>query len=320
MFEALNEIYGLAVSSEECSAPAGLPLYMTAGRNFHHVKICGAEFLAVTIEDEQYPDVRTLKKQLERYEAAVGFPAAFYMNKSESRKLQALIQKGIPFISTDGQVFLPFLGIWLKNHFSKEVSVNGEFMSPATQMLFLLLLYSEQNQISKSEAAQKLGISRMSLTRASRQLQEMGLLEERKVGRESRISPTEYGISYFEKAKPYLINPVQKTMFVKKPKENLISAGESALSTKSMLNPPRISVFAIFKDDSTYKNYEEVDPKWSDEDNVIQLQLWKYPPEVFASDGAVDVVSLACSLRNAFDERVESEMETALEVSFGKGN
>jgi len=320
MFESLYELYGLSVSSKACKAPPKLPVYMTAGRNFHEVQVCGVDFLAVTIQDDQYPDVRTLKKQLDRYEAAAGVPVAFSMDKSTNRKVQALIRKEIPFITADGQVFLPFLGIRLRNHFPKEVSVNGESMSPTTQMLFLLLLYSRRNQIPKFEAADQLGVSRMSLTRASRQLQEMRLLEETKVGKEIRISSTGYGLDYYEKAKPYLIDPVQRTIYVRKPSKKLLIAGESALSLRSMLNPPATPVFAVFRDDPSYKNYEEIDPKWSDDKDLVQLQIWRYPPDAFESEGIVDVVSLACSLKNVFDERVESEMETALEASFGKGN
>ena len=47
---------------------------------------------------------------------------------------------------------------------------------------------------------------------------------------------------------------------------------------------------------------------------MVKLQLWKYDPELFLTDGEIDPVSLACSLSDIFDERVEGELEDLLEA------
>jgi len=41
--------------------------------------------------------------------------------------------------------------------------------------------------------------------------------------------------------------------------------------------------------------------------------LWKYNPDLFVKDGMVDVISLALSMKNVEDERVEEQIMEMLE-------
>ena len=50
-----------------------------------------------------------------------------------------------------------------------------------------------------------------------------------------------------------------------------------------------------------------------DTGEYVELELWKYTPELFATDGKVDILSLYCSLKANPDERVEGELESLLE-------
>ena len=91
-------------------------------------------------------------------------------------------------------------------------------------------------------------------------------------------------------------------------------AGEHALATHSVLNSPTIECRAISR--KTYKsieNIEEVDPAWSSRRDYIQLEVWKYDPKPLSRYGGVDVISLALSLRENADERVEQAVEEMLE-------
>lgn len=58
---------------------------------------------------------------------------------------------------------------------------------------------------------------------------------------------------------------------------------------------------------------EEIDPAWTNSLDYIQLELWKYDPQPVAAYHAVDVISLALSLRANRDERVEQAVEEMME-------
>lgn len=105
------------------------------------------------------------------------------------------------------------MGIVLQDVYRKQL-VRVDKMMPATQMVFLELLYMDDDKsVRKSEIAIKRNYSRK---------------------------------KYYEKAKDYLINPIQKvvTIMGTEPTWSIWYAGESALSQMSQLNPPRLKEIA----------------------------------------------------------------------------
>ena len=154
----------------------------------------------------------------------------------------ALVKIGVPFVDLPGNVFLPFMGIVLQDVYRKHL-VKVDKMMPATQMVFLELLYmNDEESALKSEVANKLNLTKTSVTRATAQLEKMGLIEQLKSGTEISIKRNYSRKEYYEKAKAYLINPVQKVITIMRCEATFESfvAGESALSQVSELNPPRI--------------------------------------------------------------------------------
>ena len=93
----------------------------------------------------------------------------------------------------------------------KKQLVKADKMMPATQMVFLELLYmNDEESVLKSEIEKKLNLTKTSITRASAQLEEMGLIAQLKSGTEISIKRNFSRKEYYENAKAYLINPVQK--------------------------------------------------------------------------------------------------------------
>lgn len=241
-------------------------------------------------------------------------PVALQCSHLTFYQREALIQKGIPFVLLPNCVYLPFLGVVMQAKLAKEEKVVPERMQAATQMVFLYLFYQREHtpQISKSELAQKLGLSKTSITRAVEQLSFFQLLQEG----ESIRAPISLvrGEPLKRAVRDLLIDPVQKRVLVlhKELPDSVFLAGESCLSEYSMLNAPRTEVYACDKRQKWVSQLTEVFPL-PDIGNYVELELWKYPPELFAADGKVDMLSLYCSLKTNPDERVEGELESLLE-------
>lgn len=310
MVYELGEKLHMQLNVSEVKEKAGLPIYLS-DRSLYHVHGEGVNFLLVEISGNTNFMVRQLEKQLRAYQSHFKMNAAFSFEKVSKYQRDTLIQKGIPFVVLPAQIYLPFLGILLQNRFHDESVVQIDKLTPVAQALFLLLAYSREGErFSKSDVAKMLGVTNTTITRASKQLKTIGAIHETIVGTNTFIKRSASGLKYIELGKPYLINPVQHTVYVKGGEESeLPAAGESALSNLSMLNPPLIKTKAIWKNDAIFDRFIEVDPQLESELDYVCLEQWKYSPMLFAKDGNVDPVSLYCTLRGAADERVEGELE-----------
>lgn len=312
---ALKSLFGMECKVSQIQLK-GLPIYLIAGRKLAQVCTEDITFLLVFLSEKDKFGAVALAKQIVLYQQNSGLDVAFYFERLTKVQRDALIKHRIPFFSVPDQIYLPFLGIAIKNNFKKNHIVSVDKMMPVTQSLFLYLLYNQEyDYILKKQAAEKLGLTRTSITRASEQLKQMGLITELNCGKEVHMSTPFCGLELFEKAKPYLINPIQKRICIseKDKPENILVAGESALSMGSMLGAPREITYAIYKKEDIIKSWSEIDPKWQTDEPVCYVELWKYDPVVFARNGSVDPVSLAMSLRDDEDERVQGELQTYLE-------
>jgi len=291
--------------------PNNLPVYLTNKRNFYEITILEFSFIAVELASNDETGISALKKQYGKYSDVYSVPVAFIVNNISANQRNALMRAAIPFIAPPRQIFLPFLGIVLNNRFETKPK-KEEYMMPATQSLFLYLLYHNLPEgISKNEAAKCLKCSAMSTSRASDQLVNMGLIREEKIGTAIRMYLSVSKNDAYEKAKGYLINPVQSEIYIfadQLPTE-AVKAGESALAEYSMINDPQFPVYAVFKNSTLVKNLDEVSELWSNEKNLVKLQLWKYDPRLFAENNCVDAVSLICSMKDFDDERIEMAIE-----------
>ena len=275
--DILKANFGIDCKSEEFEIK-GLPLYMLSDK-----------FGAVA-----------LAKQLKQYRDKTGMEAAFLIGWLTKAQRDALTGRKIPFVSLPDQAYLPFLGIVLRNSFKKAADVSIDKMMPATQSLFLYILYHKDNgYIVKKQAADDLSLTRTSITRSSKQLKQMGLIEEEQQGKEIRMIPLASGRDLYERAKDFLINPVQKRLFIN---EN---------GTKSKLF--KYETYAAYKGSVEMESLELIDPLWQPDRGSMVLELWKYDPALFAVKGEVDPVSLAMSLSESEDERVQGELEEYLE-------
>lgn len=312
MLEQLQSAFGLKFHAEPVQGIKGLPLYMLNGRSFYKLEAYGIPFLLVALSENDQFGVVALEKQLVKYSEAAGMNVAYGIPTLTRVQRDALTARSIPFISVPGQLFLPFLGIELQNRFRAEKKAASELMTPASQSLFLYFLYEvKDGSVLKKQAADALGLTRTSITRASAQLSAMGLIAEEAAGKEIHMKAARTGRELLEQATPYLISPVFRKMKVEKcPALSLLpAAGESALSLKTTLNAPSIPVLAVKKDDLVVKKLQTVDDRWEPGHDMVEVELWKYDPLIFAKDRIVDPVSLMMSLRDVQDERVEGELK-----------
>ncbi|SCW43672.1 hypothetical protein SAMN02910456_01124 [Ruminococcaceae bacterium YRB3002] len=309
MKELLEQIYGKKLI-KYIDGHYSLPLYLSDGRQMYDVQISDREFVIVYIMDMERFHIKVLKKQIVSYRNSMDSYVVYGFDKISTFQRRSLIENDIPFISRNGQMYLPFMGVYFDRCCKRVDEIRTQFM-PVTQILFLLFLYDKKTY-TKSEAAARLGINPMSVTRASKQLTECGLIHEDKTGTEVLMT-ADYSdrIDYFERARPFLIDPVQSDLFVtdRDQEWNMPAAGEYALSLRTDLGYPEYYEYAVFKNDPAVKDIVGIDPALEAADDLIRIQKWKYDPLLFSRDDQIDPVSLICSLGETNDDRVNKCLE-----------
>ena len=172
-----KRLFGLEFFESDMDAK-DLPVYLTARRSFFRMSCSGIEFILIKVRDDERFGVAALEKQITTIAEKYGIPVAFGFANISKNQRDSLIGRNIPFISESGQIYLPFLCIALHDRFVSTKTINRQKMMPVTQVLFLYLLYFGKNgSVLKKDAAEAIGVTKTSITRASDQLEAMGLIK-----------------------------------------------------------------------------------------------------------------------------------------------
>lgn len=314
MLDYLNQTLGLEATMTPWSEAEKFPLYLRNGKKYFLLHIGGVECILIEADEKNF-SLPAFRKQMAKLPSQPEHIVLCF-KRLESRQRKALIEAQLSFIVPGSQVYLPFLGVVLQERM-KSVKTAPERFSPAAQLILLYLIYEPNVQpIRKVDLAKRLELSAMNVTRAVQELETLDLATVEKSGRSDYVSAVDSGKALYEKALPYMIDPVQKRVYVqnKADFEGTPLAGESALAERSMLASPAAVCRAISrKEFKQLEGIEEIDPAWSNSRDYIRLELWKYDPQPLAVYHAVDVISLALSLRENTDERVEQAVEEMLE-------
>lgn len=303
----LTNVFGIAISVEDWNHQDSLPVYISDSYNFNTAYIADKRCIILTPKGT-LATAPALKKQIAQIRQIDNVPIVLELAALSAYRRESLIENRIPFI-TPKQVFLPFIGTLLTDEKQIE-ELNGKFVF-STQQLFLFYLYSKKKRLYISEAGKALPFTAMTLSRAAKQLEGTDLFIVSKDGVNKVIESKYDRTELFEKAKVYLSSPVFKTGYIDKSQvtDDMVYAGETALSTETMLNPPRVITYAVERKKDTVMLTEElVDP-----DEQVRLEIWAYDPTQFSDDNNADDISVALSFNGTTDERIEEAVEELIE-------
>lgn len=264
-------------------------------------------FLYPKTELEQ---IELLKKHIARIQKNENLPVVLVLKELSFRQREYLLREKIPFVVDGKQIYLPFMAVYLQERCSAE-KIPREEILPSAQMLLLHFIYGGAQELSTSQAAKDLELTPTSISRASRQLKEMGLLHIRKVGVQRIMQSEESPKTLFQKAGDKLLNPIKRTVYI--PKKyvgtDLLESGYSALAEYSMLNEPNVRCYAAERI-SQWKDFTT--NSLQNSKVQVAVEMWRYNPRKLSTRNTVDELSLALTLREDADERVEEAVEEML--------
>ena len=306
--EYLNKVLGIRVTYENVEFKH-LPNFIAARYRLQVVSMSGqrAIFLYPKTDLEQ---IEVLKKHIAWIQKNKNLPVVLVLKELAFRQKEYLLREKIPFVVEGKQVYLPLMALYLQERCSAEKQPRKEIL-PSAQMLLMHFIYGGAQELSTSRAAKDLDLTPTSISRASKQLEEMGLLQTRKMGVQ-KILLSEYAPRIlFQKAEDKLLNPIKRTVYI--PKElvgtELLESGYLALAEYSMLNAPNVKCYATEK---IYQWKEVMTNNLHDSQMQAAVEMWRYNPRKLSPQNTVDELSLALALREDADERVEEAVEEML--------
>jgi len=292
-----------------------LSLYLAGSFEYYLVKLLDAAFLLLRPFEQQ--TVQKLKTQMQMIEEQTDMPAVLLLEDMSAYRIKKMLQERIPFIAIDQQMYLPFMALHLKkqrDHMA-ETPVHEKF-TPATQLIFLYILYSEKEEFGLDEVAEKLNISSMTAVRGMNELKRIGLVEYKiggKTGRKKvfkRIVKNEY----YKKGREYLSNPVRKVMYISEISANikLYKSGLTALGEQTMLGEPKQKVYAADSKAETILKKKQVSKETALEEQLPKVQILKYDIGRLTRNDYIDPISLIAGLDEK-DERIELAIAELME-------
>lgn len=310
------EVLSINVDLQLWPGERTLPAFLRQTYAFQAARILGVPCLFLIDRGVQPNTPAAIKKHLfevgKRWEGEVVYVAAGI----DSARRKQLIDQTVPFIVPGNQIYLPMLGIDLREHF-RSVRRVAESLSPATQAAFLRVLHThESGPFSPQEMAAQLGYTSMTLSRAFDELESAGIGRHYTTGRRRLMELAGPRRDQWEKAMPLLRSPVVRRVQAPVPKDvaNAPAAGLTALAFYTNLAEPRIPVIAFdgtawrsFRNKAVYSYIGGMDSP------TTEVEVWSYPPKSVANGPVVDRLSLYLSLRGTTDERVETALNELLE-------
>lgn len=302
-------------------APAELPYLLHDAFDFFSAQIGGAPVILARPKATNAGSIAEITRKIGSVADKLNAVVVFCPDALASYERRNLIQSKTPFIVPGNQMYLPNLGIDLREHFLQQRPTQQVKLSPSTQamLIFVLLNMPTQREWSPGDVGAALGYAPMTVSRAIRELAHAGLMEVVPVGRQKFLRQCGDPQQIWQRALPLLRTPVTKNVNVPaavlaqcEPNSRL--AGYSALAERSMLSAPQAITYAVPKQRWTPVLAASVNEYADQNEDLVTVQIWQYETGILANTPTVDPLSLWLSLRDDKDERVQLALESLMET------
>ncbi|NLH49298.1 MAG: hypothetical protein GX444_11950 [Myxococcales bacterium] len=309
----LKEVLGIQIAVAPWRESGRLPAFLRDQYLFFQTTIDGQPCLLMKDRAKAELSPATVRKHmalvLEKWNADI----IYVRDRVTSYNRKRLIEQKIPFIVPGNQMYLPMLGIDLREHFRK-LRLPTPTLTPATQALIVhvLLMRHTVQRLTPTQAATELSYTPMTMTRVFDEIESASLLAMVVDGRQRCLLVPGDLKELWEKALPFLRSPIRKRIYV-----SLMTneppgpfAGLSALARYSDLAEPNRPIFAVSRERwKTLKQKRQVRELPIAEADATEIEVWNYSPHRSSVSQIVDRFSLYLSLKDNPDERVEAALD-----------
>jgi len=312
----LQQTLGIDVAVRAWKARACLPVFLRQGYEFYELEILGRPCLAMVDRANEEVSPTTISKHAEYLLAKFPGDVIYVRQQVAGYQRKRLIEQRVPFLVPGNQLYLPSFGIDLREFYRTRREAR-ETLSPGAQLVLLhLLLHPCRGDQTPKELADRLGYSKMTMTRVFNEFEARSIGEVRTVGRHRCLTMPDDRRRTWNDALALLRNPVTKVHRVRRPNRPVeaVSAGLSALAHYSTLSAGSQPTIAVTGGQwRSLQKQLDPSPMAASDPEATNIEVWSYDPAILAEDGFVDRLSLYLALRDTRDERIEAALTEMME-------
>ena len=286
------------------------PLSIQKNYDLYQMLFAGVNcILAAPIEEKRLSELRSHHRSIERIS---GRKCVLYLKKLNSYSRDKMIEEGIPFVWENKQVYMPFVGILLQENELRTLKPCRD-ISFLTQRFLLKAIYEDWNFLSVTAAADKMNVSKMSISRVYDEIEDLMIPVMEKKGRTRRYIKIGDKRTVWNAVEPFLRYPLVKEYFLQDiPAGNMMKSGISALSAMSMLGDNAWPTYAVSKYQVREYGILQIRQVPRGENPVCVVQELGYCIP-FRKAAVIDPLTTFLLLRKDEDPRVEKALEEMLE-------
>lgn len=311
----LQQVLGLRIQDATPWAGADeLPYFLRDAFRFSEMVLLGQGVVLAFAPSAQRPPLSEIRRWMDKVRAVSGKPVIYGTDALASYERKRLIEHRVPFVVPGNQLYLPDLGLDLREYFRQRAPAAEEALSPSAQAVLISVLLRQpwQAEWQASAIGSALGYTAMTMSRVVRELAKTGLAKPYAVGRSRWLRMDSHPRQIWERAAPLMRTPVKRTVWVPgsaNAVEQLRLAGLSALSRHTLVAEPTTVVYAAGP--AEWKAASKVGMQVLPEPTPAahEWQLWAYSPALGPERATVDPLSLILSLQDSTDDRVRMALD-----------
>ena len=286
------------------------PLIIQVNYDFYQMEIM--KQICILVRPKDNIGLATLRRQQKQIERLTGIYCVLYLKKMNYYSRDKMLEEGISFIWENHQIYMPFLGLVLMQNEAREIRPCSQ-ISFLTQKFLLLALYKEWDNLTVTAAAEKMNVSKMSITRVFDDLESMDIPVLRKNGRIRRYIKSGNKKEIWNLIRPFLRTPLLKEYYLERDLQNLSTkSGISGLAQLSMLEDDPYPTYAVTKYEIREKGIYQEKQIPADEIPGCVVQELGYLIS-FRQGDTIDPLSIYILLEDLDDPRIETALEEMLE-------
>ena len=287
-----------------------LPLAFRGRYIFYKVETNGSSWIA--IQPKREVGLVMMRKDQARIEKVSGLNCAVFLKKTTFYIREKMLEEGIPFVIEGKQVYLPFIGYLLSNKNEREIAP-VHLISYLTQRMIFSAIYEKWENVTVSEAAERLEVTKMSVSRCFNEIEYLNVDILGMKGKSRVITvPTDIR-KLWNDMQSVLRNPVIARYELKDDIRLEKKAGISALCEYSLLSDNKYLTYAITKKEITESGIKKMKLVYPGEEiGCVVLELGYFID--FENRALEDPLSVTLSLTEVEkqDERVNISINEML--------
>lgn len=311
----LHETLGIAPKVRAWAGAGKLPYFLQEAFEVRELKLLDRQVLLAIDQRADRAGLANVRGQIDKLRQLAGMPVVYVTRTLASYERKRLIEQKVPFLVPGNQLYLPDLGIDLREYFRKPTVAAQTALSPATQAMVIAVLLRRpwRAEWQPAEVVGELGYTPMTLSRAVKELTAAGIATLRTEGRVRWLHTERTAAETWEHARPMLRSPVKRRAWVLAPQKTrprpMRLAGLSALARFSMLTEPQWPTYAVGQAEwkaATHVGFETLPEPIP---GACEWEIWHYSPALVRDGDTVDPLSLTLSLQGNQDERVQLALD-----------